>query len=87
MHTAQGGAAAETSRRRGGDSRMLIVQGPRRRGAEALLSVRGPRREARLSASARLGLTDLKRVGKEGWPTSWRRYSGKDMTDSFQNIE
>ena len=51
MHTAQGGAAEETPPRRGGDSRMLIEQGPgQARGAPF-----GPRREARLSASARLG--------------------------------
>ena len=36
MHTAQGGAAAETQRRSGGDSRMRIVQGPgQARSAEA----------------------------------------------------
>ena len=56
MHTAQGGrpwrrAAAETSRRRDGESRMRIGKGlGQARGAEALLSDRGAKREALLSA-------------------------------------
>ena len=63
MHTAQGGAAAETQRCSGGGSAALRqrlagqgeVRGAERRGAKALLSARGARREALLSASARLG--------------------------------
>ena len=53
MHTARGGAAVETQRSRGGDSRTLIVQGPgpgQARGAEASRrrgAPFGPRREAR----------------------------------------
>ena len=55
MRTAQGGAAAETPRRPGGDSRMRIVQGPgQARVAKALLSARGARHEARGPAQ-RLG--------------------------------